>query len=75
MSGFPLREVKEDACCIDLDPSRNSSMKLARWRAVEEFASSGRRATVAKHVVVNVPLQRGSPNVLSTSPPDFVITS
>jgi len=44
MSGFPLREVKEDACCIDLDPSRNSSMKLARWRAVEEFGSSGGRA-------------------------------
>src|SRR5215213_4583190 len=37
MSGFPLRLVKEDACCIDLDLSRNSSMKLARWRAVEEF--------------------------------------
>ena len=44
MSGFPLREAKEDACCIDLDPSRNSSMNLAGWRAVEEFASSGRRA-------------------------------
>jgi hypothetical protein len=59
MSGFPLREVKEDACCIDLDPSRNSSMNLARWRAVEEFASSGRRAHSRETVVVNVTPHHG----------------
>jgi hypothetical protein len=43
MSGLLSRLVKEDACCIDLDPSRNSSSQLARWRAVEELARASSR--------------------------------
>ena len=42
ISGLPLRSVKDAASCIDADPE-NSSMKLPRWRAVEELARASSR--------------------------------
>jgi hypothetical protein len=38
ISGLPPRSVRDDACCIDAEPSRKSSMKLPRDRAVDELA-------------------------------------
>jgi hypothetical protein len=38
ISGLPPRSVRDGACCIDAEPSRKSSMKLPRDRAVDELA-------------------------------------
>jgi len=43
ISGLPPRSVSNDACCIDADPSRNSSMKLAKCLAVDELARASSR--------------------------------
>ena len=43
MSGLPPRLVSDAACCIDAFASRNSSMKLARLRAVDALARASSR--------------------------------
>jgi hypothetical protein len=43
MSGLALRFAIDDACWIAVDPSTDSSMKLARWWAVDELARTSSR--------------------------------
>lgn len=54
ISGLPLRSVKDAASCIDADPE-NSSMKLPRWRAVEELARASSRDRASPVIRAHAP--------------------